>query len=337
MAHPYWQDRRVFVTGASGLLGGWLVEALLKRKADVLVLLRDWAPHSRLIASDLLTRTKIVRGDLSSLKKLSAALSENEIQNVFHLAAQTLVPVANRNPISTFESNVAGTWNLLEACRQVQSVSSIVVASSDKAYGESEKLPYQEDMPLQPIFPYDVSKACADLISISYAKSVGLPVAVTRFGNLFGGGDLNWNRLIPGTIRSIVRKQSPMIRSDGSLIRDYVYVKDAVNGYLNLSEALDHKAELRGEVFNFSSGETKTALELASTLLKLKKSELKPTVLGNNTGEIRAQTLDSTKALKLLKWKPKYSLEEGLRETLDWYSNYFARSENEVDELLSSF
>ena len=191
----FWQDRRVFVTGASGLVGSWLVEALLQKKAEVVILLRDWVPGSKLISSRLLEKVTVIRGNLADSRELERVLSEYEIKSVIHLAAQTIVPIANKNPLSTFESNIAGTWNLLEACRHVQSIESIVIASSDKAYGDVPILPYKEDMPLNAIYPYDVSKACADMISTSYAKTFNLPVAITRCGNFFGGGDLNWNEL----------------------------------------------------------------------------------------------------------------------------------------------
>src|SRR3990167_1699414 len=252
-ANPFWQDRRVFVSGGSGLVGGWLIEALLREGADVVVLLRDWVPQSKLLSQPTLNKATIVRGDLSDSRFLERVLAEYEIQCVMHVAAQTIVPIANKNPLSTFESNIAGTWNLLEACRHVRSVASIVVASSDKAYGDAEVLPYCETMPLKAVYPYDVSKACADMISLSYAKTFDLPVAVTRCGNFFGGGDLNWNRIIPGTIRSIIRQTAPIIRSDGQLIRDYIYVEDAVSAYMTLGKALFHNQQLKGEAFNFSN------------------------------------------------------------------------------------
>lgn len=318
----FWQDRRVFVTGASGLVGGWLVEALLAQKADVVILLRDWVPGSRLIHSKLLEKTTIIRGDLSDTKLLERVLAEYEVQSVIHLAAQTIVPIANKNPLSTFESNIAGTWNLLEACRHVQSISSVVVASSDKAYGDADHLPYQENMPLKAVYPYDVSKACADMISLSYAKSFNMPVAITRCGNFFGGGDLNWNRIIPGTIRSIIRNQAPIIRSDGSLIRDYIYVEDAVHAYMTLSEALTKNPDLKGEAFNFSNESQMNVLQLTSSIITKLGSALQPVIQGQNHGEIQAQYLDSSKAIQQLGWTPKFGLEEGLGKTIAWYKEY---------------
>jgi len=318
----FWQDRRVFITGASGLVGGWLVERLLKEGADVVILLRDWVPGSHLLSSHLLEKTTVVRGDLSDSRFLERVLAEYEIQSVIHLAAQTIVPIANKNPLSTFESNIAGTWNLLEACRSVQSIRSIVIASSDKAYGDADVLPYVETTPLRAIYPYDVSKACADMIGLSYAKSFDMPIAITRCGNFFGGGDLNWNRIIPGTIRSVLRGQAPEIRSDGTLIRDYIYVEDAVSAYMTLTKALSLDPSLKGEAFNFSNETQRTVLDLTTHIIKLLGSSLEPIIQGKNHGEIQAQYLDSSKATKMLGWEPEFGLDEGLKRTVDWYKNY---------------
>ncbi len=323
MISHFWQDRRVFLTGASGLVGGWLVERLLKKGADVIILLRDWVPGTRLLSSHLLEKTTVVRGDLSDSRFLERVLAEYEIQSVIHLAAQTIVPIANKNPLSTFESNIAGTWNLLEACRSVQSIRSIVIASSDKAYGDADVLPYVETTPLKAVYPYDVSKACADMISLSYAKTFDMPIAITRCGNFFGGGDLNWNRIIPGTIRSVLRGQAPEIRSDGTLIRDYIYVEDAVSAYMTLTKALSLDPSLKGEAFNFSNETQRTVLDLTTHIIKLLGSSLEPIIQGKNHGEIQAQYLDSSKATKMLDWKPEFGLDEGLKRTVDWYKNYF--------------
>jgi CDP-glucose 4,6-dehydratase len=320
--NKFWQDRRVFVTGGSGLVGGWLVEELLLQGADVIVLLRDWAPNSRLLSSPNMQAVNIVRGDLSDSRFLERVFAEYEVQTVMHLAAQTIVPIANKNPLSTFESNIAGTWNLLEACRLVKSVSAIVVASSDKAYGDAEVLPYTESTPLNAEFPYDVSKACADMLSLSYAKSFGLPVAITRCGNFFGGGDLNWNRIIPGTIRSVIRGQAPEIRSDGTLIRDYIYVEDAVSAYITLAEALTNNHNLKGEAFNFSNESQKNALALTEIILTKLQSNLQPIIKGENRGEIQAQYLDSSKAKSILGWNAKFGLDAGLEKTIAWYEKY---------------
>lgn len=320
--NKFWQDRRVFITGGSGLVGGWLVEELLQQGADVIVLLRDWVPNSRLLSNEALKAANIVRGDLSDSRFLERVLAEYEVQTVMHLAAQTIVPIANKNPLSTFESNIAGTWNLLEACRLVKSVSAVVVASSDKAYGDAEVLPYSELTPLKAEFPYDVSKACADMLSLSYAKSFELPVAITRCGNFFGGGDLNWNRIVPGTIRSVMRGQAPVIRSDGTLIRDYIYVEDAVSAYMTLAEALTNSPNLKGEAFNFSNETQTRVLDLIELILQQLGSDLKPIIKGENHGEIQAQYLDSSKAKVMLGWKAKFGLEAGLAKTVKWYKEY---------------
>ena len=320
----FWRDRRVFVTGASGLIGGWLTQSLVAKGADVVILLRDWVPNANLILSKTLEKTTVVRGDLSDPKPLERVLAEYEIQSVFHLAAQTIVPIANKNPLSTFESNIAGTWNLLEACRHVQGIESIVIASSDKAYGDVEKLPYSETMPLNAIYPYDVSKACADMLGQCYAKTFDLPVGITRCGNFFSGGDLNWNRLVPGTIRAVMRQESPIIRSSGQLIRDYIYIEDAVDAYMQLSAALTSDKTLRGEAFNFSNESQKTVLDLTQMILDSLGSKVEPVIQGNNQGEIINQCLSATKAKTLLNWKPKIGIEEGIKRTICWYENYFA-------------
>ena len=244
MTNDFWRDRSVFVTGATGLVGGWLTKHLLERGASLTALVRDWVPASTFVRDGFADRVNVVRGGLSSPYLLERVLGEYEIEVVFHLAAQTIVGIANRNPLSTFESNVRGTWNLLEACRRSPLVKSVILASSDKAYGDQKALPYKEDMPLQGKHPYDVSKSCADLIAQSYARTFGVPVAITRCGNFYGGGDLNWNRVVPGTIRSVIRGQRPIIRSDGKFVRDYFYVEDGAAAYMLLAERLLHDSKL---------------------------------------------------------------------------------------------
>ena len=261
-------------------------------------------------------QVKVVRGDVRDRELLERTLGEYEIDTVIHLAAQTIVPIANRNPISTFETNIAGTWNLLEACRRSPQVKQIVVASSDKAYGGQEKLPYDESTPLQGQHPYDVSKSAADLIARTYAVSYGLPVAVTRCGNFYGGGDLNWNRIVPGTIRSILRGQRPVIRSDGQFVRDYFYVEDGAAAYMLLAEALAGKPELRGEAFNFSYGDRLTVLDLARRILALMDSDLQPEIRNEASNEIRQQYLNAEKARKVLGWAPVFGLDDGLQRTI---------------------
>ncbi|MGI8787276.1 MAG: GDP-mannose 4,6-dehydratase [Pyrinomonadaceae bacterium] len=321
--NKFWTDRTVFVTGATGLLGSWLVRSLVERRASVVALVRDWIPEAELVQANLTSKIKIIRGDLADRDLLERVLGEYEIETVFHLAAQTIVGIANRNPVSTFESNIRGTWNLLEACRRSPLVKQIVVASSDKAYGINENLPYSEETPLRGSHPYDVSKSCADLIAQSYHRTYDLPVCVTRCGNLYGGGDLNWNRLIPGSIRSALKNESPIIRSDGSYIRDYFYVVDGALAYLHLAEKMAKEKEIIGEAFNFSNEIQVTVLELTEKILHLVGREnLRPTVLSEARNEIPHQYLDAGKARRLLGWKPAYTLDEGLRKTIEWYKNF---------------
>ena len=324
----FWSDRRVFVTGATGLLGSWMVDELLARGAEVTCLVRDWVPDSRLIAGGVLDRVQTVRGELEDYQTVLRALNEYEIDTVFHLGAQTIVGTASRSALSTFESNVKGTWTLLEACKALPSlVQRVIVASSDKAYGANEVLPYTEDTPLQGRFPYDVSKSCADLISLSYAHTYDVPVAVTRCGNLYGGGDLNFNRLIPGTIRSALRGESPIIRSDGTFVRDYFYVRDAVDAYMALAERLPEPG-LTGEAFNFGTETPLSVLETVDVLLGLMgRGDLEPTVLNEATREIREQYLDCAKARRILGWQPRHTLDEGLRETIAWYEQWLGNPE----------
>jgi CDP-glucose 4,6-dehydratase len=316
---PFWRDRPTLVTGATGLVGGWLVRRLLAAEADVVCLVRDWIPQSELNSSGMLERVKVVRGDVRDQPLLERTLGEHEIDTVIHLAAQTIVPIANRNPISTLETNVAGTWALLEASRRSPAVKQVVLASSDKAYGEQKNLPYDESMPLQGRHPYDVSKSAADLIAQAFAATYQLPVAITRCGNFYGGGDLNWSRIVPGTIRSVLRGQRPVIRSDGRYVRDYFYVEDGAAAYMFLAERLAANPDLRGEAFNFSNDQPITVLELASLILKLMKSDLEPDIRNEAANEIECQYLSSEKARGTLGWAPLFQLDAGLRLTIDWY------------------
>ncbi|MBC7875891.1 MAG: GDP-mannose 4,6-dehydratase [Anaerolineales bacterium] len=321
--HSFWQDRPVFVTGASGLVGSWLVKRLIAAGADVVCLVRDWVPQSEIVRAGFIEKVKVVRGDIRDRDVLERTLGEFEIDTVIHLAAQTIVTIANRNPISTFETNIAGTWNLMEACRRSPKVKQIVVASSDKAYGDQEVLPYSENTPLQGQHPYDVSKSAGDLISYTYAKSYDLPVVITRCGNFYGGGDLNWNRIIPGTIRSILRVQAPIIRSDGEYIRDYFYVEDGAAAYMLLAEQLAAHPEFKGEAFNFSNEIQVSVREIVEKIIKLMKSDLKPEVLNEASNEIRHQYLSAEKAQRMLSWKPLFNLDEALVLTIDWYKEFF--------------
>ena len=320
----FWRDRPVFVTGATGLVGVWLVRHLVNAGADVVCLIRDWVPQSELIRAKLIEQVKVVRGDVRDQAVVERALGEYEVVTVFHLAAQTIVGIANRNPVSTLESNVQGTWSLLEACRRSPAVKQIVVASSDKAYGDHDKLPYDEEAPLQGRHPYDVSKSCADLVARSYADTYGLPVAITRCGNFYGGGDLNWNRIIPGSIRSILYGERPVIRSDGSYIRDYFYVEDGAAAYALLAERLAERPELAGQAFNFSNEIQVTVLQLVQRLLGLMDSKLEPEIRDEVSNEIRHQYLSSAKARRELAWSPLFQLDDGLRRTIDWYRKFLA-------------
>lgn len=320
----FWKDRSVFVTGATGLLGSWLCNSLVENGANVTCLVRDWVPRSMLLKEGTLKNINAVRGDVEDFYTLERTLNEYEVETVFHLAAQTIVEIANRNPRSTFETNIKGTWNLLEACRRVSTVNEIVVASSDKAYGEQKELPYDESTPLQGTHPYDVSKSCADLIAQSYHTTYGLPVCVTRCGNFYGGGDLNFNRIVPGTIRSLIRADSPIIRSDGSYIRDYFYIKDAVYAYMLLAEKMA-ELNIKGVAFNFSNEIQVTVLELVNKIISIMgKDGIKPKVLGKAQNEIHNQYLSAKKAREVLNWKPQYTLDEGLRETVEWYERFFS-------------
>jgi CDP-glucose 4,6-dehydratase len=322
----FWADRPVFVTGATGLVGGWLVRRLVASGADVVCLVRDWMPHSQLLRSELRDQVTMVRGDVRDRATLERAIGEYEIDTVIHLAAQTIVTIANRNPISTFEANIAGTWCLLEACRRSPTVRQIVMASSDKAYGSSDVLPYDESTPLVGRHPYDVSKSCADLIAQSYAINYGLPVTVTRCGNFYGGGDLNWNRIVPGTIRSVLRGQRPVIRSDGSYIRDYFYVEDGAEAYMLLAERMAADPSLAGEAFNFSNEIQVSVLDVVDRILHAMGSSVQPDVRNEATNEIRHQYLSAAKARTRLDWAPSFTLDDGLVRTIEWYRDHFRES-----------
>ena len=322
----FWNDRPTLVTGGTGLLGGWLVKRLLTLGANVVCVIRDTVPQSELMRSGAIDRVTVVRGDVGDRVFLERVLGEYEIDTVMHLAAQTIVGIANRNPISTFETNIAGTWQMLEACRHSPTVKQIVMASSDKAYGDCETLPYVETTPLQGLHPYDVSKSCADLIAQTYGHTYKLPVAITRCGNFYGGGDLNWNRIIPGTIRSILRNEAPIIRSDGSFIRDYIYGEDGAAAYILLAEHLASNSSLYGQAFNFSNETQVTVLDLVRRTIELMDSDLQPLVQNQASNEIQHQFLDATKAKEVLGWMPEFTLDRGLEKTIAWYRNFLDRS-----------
>lgn len=323
MNQDFWRDRATLVTGATGLLGGWLTRRLFGSGADVVCLVRDWVPQCELVRTRTIEQVKVVRGDVLDRELLERTLGEYEIETVFHLAAQAIVSIANRNPVSTFASNIEGTWNVLEACRRSPKVQSIVVASSDKAYGDQEKLPYTEEMPLRGSHPYDVSKSCADLIAQAYATTYALPVAVTRCGNFYGGGDLNWNRIVPGTIRSAIRGQRPIIRSDGQYIRDYFYVEDGVAAYMLVAERLLSDPAIQGMAFNFSNEIQITVAQLVEKIVRQMGSELRPEIQNQVSNEIRHQYLSAERARSVLHWSPQFTLDEGLERTIAWYREFF--------------
>jgi len=319
----FWKDRNVFITGCTGLLGSWLTKSLSESGANVVGLIRDLVPQSNLNWSGFNNKIITVRGDVEDYCLLERTLNEYEIDAVFHLAAQTIVTIANRNPISTFRTNIAGTWNVLEACRRSPLVKRVVVASSDKAYGDQEKLPYDEETPLEGRHPYDVSKSCADLICRSYFETYDLPVCVTRCGNFYGGGDLNFNRIVPGTIRSLVNNRRPVIRSDGTFLRDYFYIEDGAKSYMLLAEKMEDR-RIHGEAFNFSTERPQTVLEMVEKIVQAMESDLEPEIQNQATNEIRDQYLSAEKARALLNWQPTFTLEEGLKRTVEWYKTFFA-------------
>lgn len=315
----FWRDQRVFVTGATGIVGSWLVRDLLANGARVAVLVRDADPQSELLRSGDVQRCTVFNGSVEDFWTLERAISLHEAAHVFHLAAQTIVGVAHRNPFTTFEANVRGTYNLLEACRVHRSlVRGVIVASSDKAYGEVEALPYVETMALQGRHPYEVSKSCTDLIAASYAHTYDVPVAIARCGNIYGGGDLNWSRIVPGTVRALLRGERPVLRSDGTFRRDYIYVKDVARAYMVLGERLGESA-VRGQAFNFSDESPLAVLDMVSAIGRVMGTVVEPTIRDVAQGEIRDQYLDATKARTVLDWRAAYDLDTGLRETVAWY------------------
>ena len=309
----------ILVTGATGIVGGWLVRRLLDLRAEVVVLLRDEPAHAELLRSGDVSRVTRVRGNLEDGRLLGRILVDYDVRLVFHLGAQTQVVTAHHDPLGTLEANVRGTYQLLEAVRRQVRPPALVVASSDKAYGTSERLPYTEDHPLAGRGIYDASKSAADLIATAYAVSYGLPLAIARCGNIYGGGDLNWDRIVPGTIRSLLGGERPVLRSDGQPRRDYLYVHDAVNAYLRLAEAV-LSGDLAGEAFNFGHNEPVSVLRIVDELRDiLGRQDLDPVILGTASGEIPDQYLDASKAAARLGWRPTFGLREGLAETVGWY------------------
>ena len=325
-----WKGNRILVTGASGMVGSWLVKKLLQEGAFVVTFIRDWNPQSELIRSGDVQLTTVVSGELENYHSLERAISKNDIDTVFHLGAQPLVGMALRSPLPTFEANIRGTYNVLEACRIHQRlVKRIVVASSDKAYGDVATLPYTEDMTPLGRFPYDVSKSCTDLLARSYSETYDLPVTIARCGNIYGGGDLNWSRIIPGTIRSFLDNEKPLIRSDGKFTRDYIFVQDVVGAYLLLASKTQDQG-IRGQAFNFSGEQPWNVLEIVQNIQKFMGCEqIEPIVLNQATAEIRDQYLDSSKAKRLLQWVPLFTVEKGLVQTIEWYKDFLKNSQGE--------
>jgi CDP-glucose 4,6-dehydratase len=319
LAEP-WAERRVFVTGATGMIGSWLVRELLSHRAEVTALVRDADPRSDLFRSRAIERISVVTGALEDYWTLERAITEYQVDTVFHLGAQTLVTVAHESPLATFESNIRGTYNLLEACRRhAATVRAVIMASSDKAYGEQENLPYTEDMPLRGQHPYEVSKSCADLLAQGYYRTYDLPIAIARCGNVYGGGDLNWSRIVPGTVRSLLMRQEPVIRSDGTYKRDYIYARDIVLAYIRLAEAV-HAGQTVGHAFNFSPERPLTVSEMVTAIQEVMDcTDVRPRILNCAVGEIHSQWLSAAKARDMLGWRPTYSLQAGLAETVEWY------------------
>lgn len=320
----FWVAKKVLVTGATGFLGHWLVRYLVNEGADVAVIIRDWNPQSELLRSGLADSVSAVSGMLEKYGDVERAINEHEAEIVFHLGAQAIVQVARRSPLDTFESNVRGTYHVLEACRAHRElIQCVVIASSDKAYGASASLPYTEETPLLGRYPYDVSKSCADLLAQAYWHTYELPVAIARCGNIYGGGDLNWSRIVPGTIRSLLRNEAPVIRSDGKFTRDYLYVLDVVEAYAHLAEFAATRG-LVGEAFNFGPEKPTSVLEIVNAIREsMGRSDIEPVVMNCAVGEIRDQYLSSQKARRLLGWVPRYTLQRGLEPTIEWYREYF--------------
>jgi CDP-glucose 4,6-dehydratase len=326
MGKSFWQGRRVLVTGANGFVGSWLCQRLLKEGAAVVALIRDQIPGANFYRLGLERRCDIVAGGVEDFALLSRTVAEYEVESCFHLAAQAIVGVANHSPLSTFEANVRGTWNLLEAMRLGKRVRAVIIASSDKAYGCHEELPYTEDTPLQPLYPYDTSKACADFIARSFFHTFGVPVAVTRFANIYGGGDLNFSRIVPGTIRSVLQGEDPIIRSDGTPERDFISVDDVVELYLEIGRRLPADG-VSGGVFNGGHNRPVKVLDLVEKIIALSgKKGVRPDIRGKSVGhgEIDRQWLGAMKAKEVLGWEPKVGFDQGLARTIEWYRELLA-------------
>lgn len=319
-----WKGTSVLVTGADGFIGSHIANALIEKGVEVSTIIRDIKKNNNLDILGIKNKITLVYGDLANFKDCERAINEYDVGFCFHMGAQALVGPANRSPLSTFESNIKGTWNILEACRLSKTIKGLVIASSDKAYGQQEKLPYTEDSPLNGYFPYDASKACAEILARSYFMSYNLPLAITRNANTYGPADMNLSRIVPDVVTKLINGEVPIIRSDGTPERDYMYIKDAVDAYLALAENL-HRKDVLGEAFNFGTGIPISVLELYNKIIKIIGKKVMPKILGAAKNEIDRQYLNPQKAIKLLGWEPKYSLDEGLKETIEWYKGYFSK------------
>src|SRR3989338_162293 len=324
MAEISWKGMNVLVTGADGFIGSHIAKALVDKGAVVTTIVRDVKKTSNIDVLGLRNKVSIIHGDLVNFHDCERTINEYDIQFVFHIAAQAIVGPANRSPLSTFESNIKGTWNILEACRLSKTVKGLIVASSDKAYGQQKKLPYTEESPLNGYYPYDASKACAEILARCYYMTYNLPLAITRNANTYGPADMNMSRIIPDVITTILRGEQPVIRSDGTPERDYMYIKDAVSAYLALAENL-HRKEVIGQAFNFGTGKPVKVIELYNKIIKLMGRSIKPKILGEAKNEIDRQYLSIEKARRILKWQPKYGLSDGLKETIDWYKKNYKK------------
>ena len=316
----FWSDKRVLVTGATGMVGAWVTRWLVDAGAHTVAFISDTDPQSELMRSGYINRVSVINGRLENYNDVERAINNQEIDSIIHLGAQPIVGAADRSPRHTFESNIQGTWNVLDAARVLDGlVKRIVVASSDKAYGTQTVLPYTEDMSMNGDHPYEVSKSCTDLITTTYARTYGLPVTIARCGNIYGGGDLNWNRIVPGTFRSIIRKEQPVLRSDGTFVRDYLHVDDIVSAYLLLGEH-SHEEPLKGQGFNFSDETPLSVMEIYRAICHAARMpDLEPRILNVAAGEIKDQYLDSTRAREVLGWRATVSLSVGLEKTYRWY------------------
>jgi len=319
-----WENMNVLVTGADGFIGSHVAQALVEKGAEVTTIVRDVRKCNNTDVLNIKDKVNIVYGDIIDFKDCERVINEYDTEFCFHIAAQAIVGHANRSPLSTFKSNIKGTWNVLEACRISKTIKGVVIASSDKAYGQQKKLPYTEESPLSGYFPYDVSKACAEMIARSYYMTYNLSLAITRNANTYGPADMNLSRIIPDVITRLLKGKQPVIRSDGNPKRDYMYIKDAVNAYLILAENL-HRKDVVGQAFNFGTGKPISVLNLYKKIIKLMGKNVEPKILGQAKNEIDMQYLDSTKARKILGWKEEYDIDSGLKETIDWYKNYFSK------------